>query len=140
VLGLRPLHAAVAATILLAAGVVAGIVLSGSDSGTRRVPAIVRAPGTPGARASLSLGADGNRLEVQDFPPPPRGRVYQVWLKPPGNRPPEPTDALFTVHDGAATVAVPGRLDDVEQVLVTDEPTGGSRAPTRKPVIIATLS
>jgi hypothetical protein len=52
-----------------------------------------------------------------------------------------PTDALFVVNRaGGAHVAVPGDLQGVERVLVTDEPRGGSRAPTGKPVIVAQVS
>ena len=43
--------------------------------------------------------------------------------------------ALRTRRDGSASVDVPGSLDDVEAVLVTSEPEGGSQVPTRKPVI-----
>jgi hypothetical protein len=92
--------------------------------------------GPPGARASLTVADDRATLNVKDFPAPPSGRVYQVWLKRPG-RPPDPTTALFRVRDGSATVDVPGSMKGVDQVLVTDEPNGGSRAPTRSPVIVA---
>jgi hypothetical protein len=34
---------------------------------------------------------------------------------------------------------VPGRLSGVDAVMVTDEPLGGSRLPTRAPVITASL-
>jgi hypothetical protein len=71
------------------------------------------------------------------MPPPPRGRVYQVWIKRPG-RDPQPTSALWSVRrDGSAEVAVPGSLDGVEAVLVTSEPNGGSDVPSRAPVIAA---
>jgi hypothetical protein len=64
-----------------------------------------------------------------------------VWLDHGGGRTPQPTDALFSVsREGHATVDVPGDLDGVKAVLVTDEPLGGSRIPTRAPVIAATLS
>jgi anti-sigma-K factor RskA len=136
-LALRPIPAAVAAAVLVAIGVGGGILLSGGDSG-RTVPAQVVAPSAPGARASLTID-EGERatLRVRDFPAPPRGRVYQVWLKRPG-RPPDPTTALFTVRGGDATVEVPGSVDGVDQLLVTAEPDGGSRQPTRDPVIVAT--
>jgi hypothetical protein len=59
-----------------------------------------------------------------------------VWLLRPGAKAPEPTPALFGVStDGSAAVAVPGNLDGVKQVLVTHEPLGGSRAPTRAPIL-----
>ena len=60
-----------------------------------------------------------------------------MWLKRPGRAAPEPTNALFDVRDGRATVEVPGGVEGVDQVLVTAEPNGGSAAPTRPPVVIA---
>jgi hypothetical protein len=79
-------------------------------------------------------------LIAHGLPEPPSGRVYQVWLKRPGLAP-EPTSALFTPsRDGTATATVPGSMEGVEQVLVTDEPRGGSRMPTRQPLIAAALS
>ena len=69
------------------------------------------------------------------MPPPPEGRIYQVWLKRPGAGPGADRRALDGNAQGDAEVAVPGSLDGVEAVLVTDEPLGGSQAPTRTPVI-----
>jgi anti-sigma factor RsiW len=135
-LSLRPFPVAVAATLLIALGVGGGVLLSGGEEAGRAVPATVVLPSAPSARASLIVGGDRATLQVRGFPPPPRGRVYQVWLKRPG-RPPAPTNALFSVRDGNATVPVPGSVRGVEQVLVTAEPDGGSRAPTRDPIIIA---
>jgi hypothetical protein len=134
-LALRPLPAAVAAAVLIALGVGGGLLLSSGPS-EQTVQAQVVAPSAPAARASLTVDDDRATLRVRNFPSPPRGRVYQVWLKRPG-RAPDPTDALFSVRRGSATVEVPGSVRGVEQVLVTDEPDGGSRAPTRAPVIIA---
>jgi anti-sigma-K factor RskA len=134
-IALRPISAAVAAAVLVAVGVGGGVLISGGDE-ARTVDAQVVAPSAPGARASLTTDDDRATLRVRDFPAPPRGRVYQVWLKRPG-RAPDPTTALFTPRDGDATVAVPGSVEGVDQVLVTAEPDGGSPAPTRDPVIIA---
>ena len=62
--------------------------------------------------------------------------VYQVWLQREGEVP-KPTNALFGAHsDGTASVDVPGSLKDVEAVLVTGEPVGGSNAPTQLPPTI----
>ena len=49
-----------------------------------------------------------------------------MWLKRDGHAP-EPTAALFVPsRDGAATASVPGSLEGIDQVMVTDEPDGGS--------------
>jgi anti-sigma-K factor RskA len=135
-LALRPLPAAVAAAVLIALGVGAGVLLSSGGESARTVQAQVVAPSAPGARASLTVSGDRGTLAVSHFPAPPSGRVYQVWLKRPGQNP-APTDALFGVRGGNATVQVPGSMNGVDQVLVTDEPNGGSAAPTRDPVVIA---
>jgi hypothetical protein len=136
-LALRPVPAAFAAAVLIALGVAGGVLVAGGGPSERTVQASVALPTDPAARAALTVEGERATLSVRDFPSPPRGRVYQVWIKRPGRTAPEPTDALFDVRGGRATVEVPGGVDGVEQVLVTDEPNGGSAAPTRDPVVIA---
>jgi len=128
---LRPAFAALGAAALLAVGVVAGALLPGGD-GARTVVASSTAPG---ADVKLEIHDDGATLVARDMPAPPEGRIYQVWIKRPGSDP-EPTSVLWSTRtDGSAEVAVPGSLDGVEAVLVTDERQGGADAPTRAPVI-----
>jgi anti-sigma-K factor RskA len=136
---LRPIPAAFAAVVVLALGIGVGVLVSGADNGPsgRTVQAQVALPSAPGARAALVVSGDQATLDVSNFPSPPSGRVYQVWLKKPGSAAPEPTNALFDVRNGTASVEVPGGVEGVDQVLVTDEPSGGSQAPTRNPVVIA---
>jgi anti-sigma-K factor RskA len=129
----RPAVALACALALLAGGGLAGALLSGGDDG-RTVVATTQAPD---ADVRLEIHDEGSTLIAENMPAPPSGRVYQVWLKRPG-RDPEPTDVLWsTRRDGSAAVAVPGSLDGVEAVLVTDEPPGGSEEPSRSPVTSA---
>jgi anti-sigma-K factor RskA len=129
----RPAVALACALVLLACGGLAGALLSGGEE-ARTVVATTRAAA---ADVRLEIRDGGAMLVAKNMPAPPRGRIYQVWLKRPG-RDPEPTSALWsTRRDGSAEVAVPGSLDGVEAVLVTDEPTGGSDRPSRPPVITA---
>jgi anti-sigma-K factor RskA len=139
-LSLRPLPAAIAATALIAAGVIGGIVLTGGND-TRTVTGTVQIASAPAARASLQLSDDATKLQVRRMPPPPAGKVYQVWLKRP-NQDPAPTTALFrTDSSGSADVEIQrGRLKGVDQVLVTAEPDGGSMKPTSAPVIVASAA
>jgi len=130
---MRPGVALACALVLLAGGGLAGVVLSGGEE-SRSVQASTRAPG---ADVRLVIRDEGSTLVARDMPAPPSGRIYQVWIKRPG-RDPEPTSVLWSTRDdGSAEVAVPGSLEGVEAVLVTDEPAGGSQAPTRDPVITA---
>jgi anti-sigma-K factor RskA len=136
-LALRPLSVAVAAGVLIAVGVVGGVILSGGDN-TRTVQGTVLVASAPKARAALEVSDEASKLTVSGMPPPPPGKVYQVWLKRPAQDP-TPTTALFRVDSrGRADVEVQrGSLKGIEQVLVTAEPEGGSKAPTSNPVIAA---
>jgi anti-sigma-K factor RskA len=129
---------AVAAALL-----VAGVAIGAGVSALRGEPertVVADVSGAPGASMQLELSGDEGRLTARGLPAPPSGRVYQVWLKRDGH-PPVPTAALFVPsRDGAATASVPGTLDDVDQVMVTDEPDGGSPQPTGDLLAVADLS
>jgi anti-sigma-K factor RskA len=139
-----PLWRAVPAPLVagaLAVGAVVGA-LGASELGdgttTRTIQAQV-APRIAGeASARLEVGGGAARLVATHLPPSPPGRVYEVWLKRAGDADPEPTTALFAVtREGDASVDVPGSLDDVERVMVTDEPKGGSKQPTGELLLTA---
>ena len=79
--------------------------------------------------AQLIDKGDGGHatLVVENLDPPGPGRVYQVWLQHEGQAP-APTNALFgTSNDGTASVDVPGSLEHVDAVLVTEEPEAAPR-------------
>jgi anti-sigma-K factor RskA len=135
---LAPLAAAAA---LLVLGVAVGLGIGSlTGGGGETVVAQVDQSRAPGARVELQIDDNRATLVARGLPAPPRGRVYEVWLKRPG-RAPEPTSVLFTPsRDGSATAGVPGSIENVEQVLVTDEPEGGSTVPTRQPLMVAQTS
>ena len=126
-----------AGAIAVAAAVALAVVLATGGSGTTRV---IRAQvSAPGARGALQVRSGRALLSLSGMPQAGRGRVYEVWLERAGV--PQPTDALFAVTaSGSATVAVPGSLAGVREVLVTSEPSGGSAHPTRAPAVVARLS
>jgi hypothetical protein len=118
-----------------AAAVVVLLALSGGSS-TRTINTLVTGRGN----ASLKISRGHAHLIVRNFPAPPKGKIYEVWLQH-GSAAPSPTTALFSVTgSGDGDVDVPGSLKDVSHVLVTPEPAGGSKVPTHTPVISATLS
>jgi anti-sigma-K factor RskA len=120
------------AAALLIAGVLAGSALTGSESSS--VP-------FDRAGAELEISDGQATLVAENLPEPPEDRVYEVWLMPEGSDTPEPTDVLFTPRgDGSAVAAIPGSVDDIQQVLVTDEPRGGSDEPTGELLMAADLS
>ena len=124
--------------VAAAAAVAGGLVLSSGGSAPARViqASVIGSPGN----AQLRLAQGRAELIVTHFPPPPSGRIYEIWLERPGRRL-MPTRALFSVTSrGAGDVGVPGALRGVSAVLVTQEPAGGSLTPTHAPVIVARLS
>lgn len=111
-------------------------VVPGGSSEVRVLTAqVVDSPG------SAQVRVVGSRAEliVRHFPAPAAGRIYEVWLKRPG-RAPEPTTALFSVSaQGSDDIGVPETVEGVAEILVSEEPAGGSVIPTR-PIIVGRLS
>ena len=134
----KPAFALPAAVLLLAIGALAGLAgREGGESGPgiTSVRAEVNPKAAPNADVYLQVGPGGATLVAENLPEPPRGRVYQVWVKRP-DIDPEPTSTLFTPRrDGSAAAAVPGSLDGVDAVLVSHEPPGGSPKPTSQPIL-----
>jgi hypothetical protein len=132
--------AVAAALLLVGAGIGIGVteLRSGPD---RTIQAkMENTAGAERANAEVEINGDDARLVARGLPAPPSGRLYQVWLKRDGHAP-EPTAALFKPNrDGTATASVPGSLEGVDQVMVTDEPDGGSPQPTGDLLLVANVS
>jgi Anti-sigma-K factor rskA len=119
---------------VLALGVLGGVLGSGAlrEGGSRTV---VARTAPPGSKVEMIVRDEGHStLVARRLPSAGKGRVYQVWLL--RGKTPQPTDALFeTRSDGSASVDVPGSMKGVDAVLVTSEPSGGSRTPSRDPIL-----
>lgn len=133
----HPARATALAAVLVAL-IVGGIVLGGSGGGggtAERSFAVVPTP-QAGNNASGRLVADedSGTLKLSGFRATAPDREYQVWLQT-GKGDPKPTKVLFTVDGkGHGEATIPG-LKNVDQVLVTAEPKGGSPTPTTEPVL-----
>lgn len=133
------------AAALLVAGVLAGTALDRDASApeapaARTVAVTVDRERAPGGTAELRVSGSEATLVGRRMPAPAAGRVYQVWIMPKGSNTPQPTDVLFSPRtDGSVTAAIPN-VSEAKQVLVTDEPIGGSDKPTRTPVMTASPS
>jgi Anti-sigma-K factor rskA, C-terminal len=134
--GARRIVSALVAAALLAGGIAIGASSSSGPAGgaIRTVGAEVR---VAGASAVLHETAGHAWLTIAGLPEPRRGHVYEVWFKRYGGSP-QPTSSLFSpTSAGAATVAVPRGGAGGGEVMVTQEPSGGSALPTSSPVIVA---
>ncbi len=131
---------ALAGALLAAAAlaILGGLELApGGATGIRVIQASVAA--VPGS-AKLRIDGAHAELIVSKLPPPPAGRIYELWIKR-GRQAPAPTRVLFNVTGaGAAEVGVPGDVRGVNTIMVTQEPAGGSVVPTHAPVIVAQVT
>jgi len=90
--------------------------------------------------AELRIAGGRGDLIVHRLPQLPPGRIYEMWVQR-GTAAPTPTGTLFAVTSGGtAAVGVPGSLSGISAVMVTQEPAGGTPAPTTAPVIVARLT
>ena len=126
-LRLGPALAAAAAAVVLLVAVLGG--LSGSPP-VRTIHAQVVGPG----QAELRLSAGHAELVVSHLPPPPAGKIYELWLAH-RHGAPAPTSLFSVTSSGRGDVEVPGDLDGITQLVVTPEPAGGSPRPTHAPII-----
>lgn len=80
-------------------------------------------------------------LVTVNMPPLAKDQVYQVWLTEPGGT--RISGGVLRIDgegNGWLLVRAPRHLDAYIQLGVTTEPTGGSKAPTTKPVLLAKFS
>jgi len=120
------------AAVLAAAAVFAGALAAGGGPSGRVISA--RVIGISGQAKVRIVGAHAQLL-VHDLPDPGAGHIYEVWLQR-GTSTPQPS-SLF--GRGSEQVDVDGNMRGVRRLLVTREPTPGTRTPTARPLIIAAL-
>jgi len=78
------------------------------------------------------------RLDARGLETPPAGKVYQAWVIHPKQEPiPEPTFSVDSSGAGSVEIAAAPTKGDI--VAVTIEPAGGSKQPTSKPLLVATI-
>jgi anti-sigma-K factor RskA len=133
--GWRPL--AGLAALALAAAAVAGYAIRGNDSsgGATTVAAAGKAPGVT---ARMVREGDAATLHLANVDRLPPGKVLEAWVKREGEV--EPVGGLFVPdREGRATAMIPD-MRGIDEVMVTAEPRGGSRAPTLPPMVTLEMS
>ncbi len=120
---------AVAAALAVAVALV--IVIASGSRGTQ--DRLIRASV---GLAQLHIAGSRGELIVDHLPPAPPDRVYELWLQR-GNGALAPSTLFEVTSRGTAALGLPGEVTGVTRVLVTVEPSGGSRVPTTPAVIVA---
>jgi anti-sigma-K factor RskA len=131
---------AIAACLVLVAGIVGGYALRGDDEPqSDLIVAQVLDEGV-GARTAATLEREGDRgiLHVEALPPLPENRVYQAWIQRDGAM--EPSTAFVVGRDGTTEVAIKGSLDGASGIYVTREPADGSEEPSLPVIMKAPLA
>lgn len=136
----RWLVAAAAAVVLLGAGAVVSVqpwqddptvaeqVLAADDAETTTLE-------LDGATATVTHSDSVGRavLVTEDMPPPPEGKVYQVWLdQPDGGM----ISAALMPVESDQTVLLDGDATTATGAGITVEPAGGSPEPTTDPIAL----
>ena len=134
---MRPAFAGALACALIGLGVIGGIAVESSGGPQTRT---VVAQSTGKTQAKLEITDGKAKLRVTGAPSLEEGRIYQVWFDR-GDGQKRPTHTLFTVRpDGRANPTIDEPVAGVKQILVTEEKSGGSLAPSSPPVISADLA
>ena len=88
-----------------------------------------------GARGELvTLEGDRAVLVVENMPPVPEGKTYQIWVIE--DDVPKPS-GLFEPSEDSIAAVVEHPIDEADAVAVTVEPEGGSPQPTSDPMLAA---
>lgn len=92
----------------------------------------------PRGRVIASASRGEAVVVLDDLPPAPRDRTYQLWLI--DERGITSAGLLVADADGRATTSVTGELDAEVVVGLTVEPAGGSPQPTSDPILAIELA
>lgn len=85
----------------------------------------------PGSSAKIYWDVPGNRWVVTaDLPPPPEGKVYQLWLVTPAAKVSAGLIRPDNSGHGFSVIQYPSNIDQLAAAAITLEPEGGSEQPT----------
>lgn len=128
--GWRPLAGLAAVALVLVA--FAGYEIGSGGSGTESKSTIT-AGHAPGVTAEVERSGDSAQLRLANVEGLPEGRVLEAWVQREGEV--EPVQALFVPdREGNASTMI-SDMEGVEVVMVTKEPSGGSKSPTSSPIV-----
>jgi anti-sigma-K factor RskA len=89
------------------------------------------------ATVTISASKDAMVVRMKDVPPPPAGKVYQMWLIPEDGSAPVSQGLMDT--EALSKPAVVSGISTASALGITVEPAGGSKSPTTPPVAAAPL-
>lgn len=115
-------------------------ILLGADRAVLVVNLETPATTGPGVQFFWNQRTQRGLLHAYRLPPAPAGRVYQLWLIRDGK--PVPSNVFTSDQQGRSVVTgieLPASTDGVSAVAITEEPEGGSVAPTTQPFLVGAI-
>jgi anti-sigma-K factor RskA len=94
-----------------------------------RVVQLAATPAAPQVRGAVAETGQRTLVYLENLPTPTTDRAYQVWLIPPGG---QPIGAGVSAPGAGGSQMIPldRPLTNIQTIAVTQEPAGGSLAPT----------
>ncbi|HVD86923.1 MAG TPA: anti-sigma factor [Solirubrobacterales bacterium] len=129
--GLR--FAAGFAVLALVVAAAAGYEIGRGGSGGGGADSTVVSRQANGVTAKMVREGDGGTLRLVNVQQPPPGKVLEAWVRREGTV--EPVPALFVPDRGGRAATTIADMRGVDTVMVTEEPRGGSEAPTSEPIV-----
>jgi anti-sigma-K factor RskA len=124
------------AVLALGAAVVAGYEIGRDAPGEREArTTFSRQPG--GVAVKMVRQGDGGTLHFTHLHQLPPGKVLEAWVQREGEV--EAVPALFVPDRHGRAEAMIADMEGVEEVMVTEEPRGGSEEPTSKPIVVMSV-
>lgn len=100
-----------------------------------RVVQLAAAGPVPQIRGAVAEGPSVTVVHLDNLPQPAPGRAYEVWLIPAGGQP-IGVGLSRAGQGGTQTIPLDRGLSGIQTVAITEEPAGGSPAPT-SPILAA---
>jgi Anti-sigma-K factor rskA len=127
----KPLAGMAVVILIVAGGIGYAVGTGGGASGNPHTTEIV--PGPNGIEASVVTEGNKGEFRLAGLKQLPEGKVLEAWVQR-GNAV-EPVPALFVPdHAGNASTTIEN-MKNVSLVMVTKEPSGGTKTPTEEPFV-----
>jgi anti-sigma-K factor RskA len=129
--GWRPLAGLAAAALVVVA--FAGYEIGNGGEGSGGATNTIVSGEAPGVTAEVVREGNSAEVKLANVGELPEGRVLQAWVQRDGEV--EAVPALFVPDRNGAAATTIADMSEVEVVMVTREPSGGSEAPTSSPIV-----
>lgn len=127
----KPLAGLAAVIVIVAGGIGYAVGTGGGGGGNTHTWEIE--PGGNGIAAKVVREGDRAEVRLANVAQLPQGKVLEAWVKRSGKV--EAVPALFVPDQAGNATTTIEDMKDVSLVMVTREPTGGTKQPTSEPIV-----